>query len=504
MGILKKLYQPSLSLLTDLYQITMAYGYWKSGIADRQSVFHLFFRKKPFKGGYAIACGLELVIDYLQQFGFDKSDLDYLKTLKGHDKSPLFTSEFIEYLEGLKFECSIDAIPEGRLVFENEPLIRVRGPLLQAQLLETALLNIVNFQTLAATKAARICQAANGAPVMEFGLRRAQGIDGGLAASRAAYIGGCSATSNVLAGKLFGIPVGGTHAHSWVMSFESEIEAFREYARALDNNCILLVDTYDTRSGIYNAIQVGKELKSRGKKLIGIRIDSGDLAYLSQLAREMLDHAGLSDTQIIASNDLDEYILESLHEQNAKLDALGVGTKLVTAYDQPALGGVYKLSALKNSNGAWESKLKLSEQTIKINIPGIQQVKRFYRDGQLAADMIYDIEQGYLEQSSIVDPNDPTKSKKLNIIAYESEDLLVSIFDRGKLVYDIPEIQKIRSLVNAEMSSIHPSIKRLVNPHTYVVGLEQNLYEKRLRIILEQRKLLSSNNESPDSRRYPK
>ena len=491
MGILNDIYGTSLSLLTDLYQITMAYAYWKSGMADRESVFHLFYRKKPFKGGYAIACGLDVVMDYLDNFSFDDSDLEYLKTLTGNDEKPLFSQEFLEYLRELKFTCSVDAIPEGTPVFENEPIVRVKGPLLQAQLIETALLNIINYQTLIATKSARICQAAYGAPVMEFGLRRSQGIDGGLAASRAAYIGGCSATSNVLAGKLFDIPVSGTHAHSWVMSFSDELEAFEKYAVAMDNNCILLVDTYDTRQGIVHAIEVGKILKSQGKKLIGIRIDSGDLAYLSQLAREMLDLAGLHDTKIVASNDLDEYILESLHDQNAKLDLLGVGTKLVTAYDQPALGGVYKLSALKNDIGEWESKIKLSEQTIKINLPGIQQVRRFYHHGLMVEDMIYDIEMGYSKEPTIVDPNDPTKSKKIDAELLESEDLLIPIIKDGILIYKSPQLWEIRDRVRMEMKKLHSGIKRFVNPHVYVVGLEQNFYEKRLRLILNQRKLIS-------------
>lgn len=490
MGILKNLYRPSLSLLTDLYQLTMAYGYWKSGMADREAVFHLFYRKKPFKGGYAIAAGLELVIDFVQNFRFDDSDLAYLRTISGHDGSALFDKEFIEYLSHFECKCTIDAVPEGRLVFENEPIIRVKGPLLQAQLLETALLNIINYQTLVATKSARICHAANGSPVMEFGLRRAQGFDGGLAASRAAFIGGCSSTSNVMAGKIFNIPVNGTHAHSWVMSFSNELEAFEQYAAAMGNNCILLVDTYDIRQGIMNAIEVGKALKSHGKQLIGIRIDSGDLAYLSQMAREMLDLAGLNDTKVVASNDLDEYILESLHEQHAELDILGVGTKLVTAYDQPALGGVYKLSALRNPDGEWENKIKLSEQTIKINIPGTQQVKRFYKNGQMVADMIYDIEDEYAQKPIIVDPNDPTKSKVINIDTLESEDLLKPIFNEGTLIYELPELIEIQAVARSEMSRIHSGIKRLVNPHIYVVGLEQNLYEKRLRLILEQRKLI--------------
>ena len=492
MGILKKVYQPSLALLTDLYQITMAYGYWQSNLADREAVFHLFYRKKPFNGGYAISCGLELVIDALENFQFDKSDLDYLGTLEGNDGKALFSKDFLDYLGKLRFECSVAAVPEGRLVFENEPIIRVKGPLLQAQLIETMLLNIINYQTLIATKAARICYAAKGAPVMEFGLRRAQGIDGGLSASRAAYIGGCTGTSNVLAGKLLGIPVKGTHAHSWVMSFSNELDAFRQYAKTMDNNCILLVDTYDTRQGIINAIEVGKVLKQRGKQLIGIRIDSGDLAYLSQMAREMLDLAGLTETKIVASNDLDEYILESLQDQNAKLDVLGIGTKLVTAYDQPALGGVYKLSALRSPDGEWQSKVKLSEQSLKINIPGIQQVRRFSAKGQLVADMIYDVEDGLGEDCTIVDPYDATRSKKLDVDRLKFEELLVPVFEEGKLVYASPSLIDIRDRAKQELGTIHSGIKRFVNPHRYVVGLERSLYEKRLRLILEQRKLITS------------
>jgi len=491
MGILKQIYKSSLTLLTDLYQITMAYGYWKSGIADREAVFHLFYRKKPFKGGYAISAGLELAIDAIAHFRFDQSDLNYLKTLKGADGTDLFESSFIDYLQQLEFQCSIDAVPEGRLIFENEPIVRVKGPLLQAQLIETILLNIINFQTLIATKAARICNAADGAPVMEFGLRRSQGIDGGLSASRAAFIGGCSGTSNVLAGKLFGIPVKGTHAHSWIMSFSNELEAFEQYAATMDNNCTLLVDTYDTRQGILNAIHVGKALKQRGKQLLAVRIDSGDLAYLSQMAREMLDAAGLEDTKIIASNDLDEYILESLHDQNAQLDSLGVGTKLVTAYDQPALGGVYKLSALRNSDGVWENKIKLSEQLIKINIPGIQQVRRFHDKGQLVADMIYDIEDECPAQPTIVDPNDATKIKKISSDSVEYEDLLVPIFKEGQLVYKKPSLTEIQNLAKTELSRVHVGIKRFVNPHVYIVGLERRLFDKRLRLILAQRKLIS-------------
>lgn len=487
----KNLYKTSLTLLTDLYQVTMAYAYWKSGKADAEAVFHLFYRKEPFKGGYAIACGLDTIIDYLKDFKFDESDIEYLRTLNGHDDQPLFEEGFYDYLLGLKFSCTIDAVPEGTVVFINEPLVRVRGPLLQAQLIETFLLTNINYQTLVATKASRICRAARDAPVLEFGLRRAQGIDGGMTASRAAYIGGCSSTSNVLAGKLLGIPVSGTHAHSWIMSFDNELDAFEKYAEVMDNNCILLVDTYNTRNGIINAIAIGKSLKARGKKLLGIRIDSGDLAYLSQMAREMLDNAGLYETKIVATNDLDEHILESLHDQNAQIDVAGVGTKLVTAYDQPALGGVYKLSALRNEEGRWENKVKLSEQTIKINIPGIQQTRRYFKGGEMIADMVYNVEEGIPENPVIIDPNDPTKRKHIDPAEYQHKDLLVPIFERGELVYSKPEIHDSRQYAIDELSKLHSAYKRFVNPHIYIAGLERHLYESRLRLILEQRKLIS-------------
>lgn len=491
MNTLRSLYQPSLSLLTDLYQITMAYGYWQNGLADRESIFHLFFRRKPFRGGYALACGLEQVINFIKNFRIDESDAAYLRTLQGHDGSPLLSEAFIRYLLDLRFSCSVDALPEGTLVFENEPILKVKGPLLQAQLLETPLLNIINYQTLIATKSSRICQAAGDAPVLEFGLRRAQGIDGGLSASRAAFIGGCAATSNLLAGKTYGIPVSGTHAHSWVMSFDSELEAFEKYAAAMENNCVLLVDTYNTRQGIANAIAVGKSLKNHGKKLLGIRIDSGDLAYLSQLAREMLDKAGLEETNIIASNDLDEFILESLSDQHAKIDMVGVGTKLVTAYDQPALGGVYKLSALQNATGGCDYKIKLSEQSIKINIPGDQQILRYYKDDIMVADMIYDMNTGYEEISTLVDPNDPTKTKTLHKSEYTIRTLLQPVFKSGKCIYDEPDLLTIKKHAATELGMLHSSVKRFVNPHAYVVGLEKKLYELRLRLILEQRKLIS-------------
>jgi nicotinate phosphoribosyltransferase len=488
--MLQSLYKSSLVLLTDLYQLTMAYAYWKSEKHNTESVFHLFYRKEPFKGGYTIACGLETVIDYLRNLKFDASDIDYLRSLNGHDGQPLFEEGFYDYLRSMQFSCSVDAVPEGTPMFINEPLVRVQGPLLQAQLIETFLLNTINYQTLVATKASRICHAAKGAPVLEFGLRRAQGIDGSLSATRAAYIGGCSATSNVLGGKLLGIPVSGTHAHSWIMSFDNEMEAFEKYAEVMDNNCTLLVDTYNTRQGIINALEIGKAMKANGKKLLGIRIDSGDLAYFSQMARDLLDHAGLNDVKIVASNDLDEFILKSLCDQKAKIDIAGVGTKLVTAYDQPALGGVYKLSALKNKYGVWVNKLKLSEQSIKINIPGIQQVRRYFKNGEMSADMLFDVNFGVPASPTIVDSADSTRRKHIDEKDYDYQDLLIPIFDNGRLVYDKPALDEIRTFAAGELRKLHPSIRRFVNPHTYVAGLEHQLFEERIRIILQQRKLI--------------
>src|SRR6266550_5321313 len=327
------------ALMTDLYQITMAYGYWKTGKADQEAVFHLLFRKQPFQGGFTLACGLADSLRYLLGFKFEKSDLEYLGRLKGNDGRSLFEPAFLKYLGRLKLRLDVDAIPEGTVVFPQEPLLRVRGSILQAQLVETALLNLLNFQSLIATKAARVCLAAQGDPVVEFGLRRAQGIDGALTASRAAYIGGCAGTSNVLAGKVFGIPVRGTHAHSWVMSFENELDSFNAYANALPNNCIFLVDTYNSLEGVLHAIEVGERLRKRGYKLGGIRLDSGDLAYLSIETRKILDAAGFKNAAIMASNDLNEHLIASLKQQGAKINMWGVGTMLVTAYDQPALGG---------------------------------------------------------------------------------------------------------------------------------------------------------------------
>jgi nicotinate phosphoribosyltransferase len=483
---LKTIYNTSLSLLTDLYQLTMAFGYWKNNIHEKEAVFHLFYRKQPFKGGYAIASGLDYIIDYIENLSFTEDDIEYLKTLNGSDGNKLFSSEFLEFLSELKFDIDIDAIPEGTLVFPHEPLVRVKGSLLQCQIIETALLNIVNFQTLVATKSARIKSKAKDDTVMEFGLRRAQGIDGGLSASRAAYVGGADATSNVLAGKLFGIPISGTHAHSWVLSFETEKQAFEAYADVLPNNCVFLVDTFDTIKGINNAIEVGKQLKEKGKKLLGIRLDSGDLSYLSIKARKMLDNAGFTDAKVIVSNDLDEKLLESLKNQGAEIDTWGIGTKLATAFDQPALGGVYKLSAIKENN-EWQYKIKLSEQAIKINNPGVQQVRRFYVNNKYRFDMIYDVNKTLPDSPTAIDPTDFTRKIKVNTDLFEWKDLLVPIFDKGKLVYKRPSLNDIRNNTLSELEKIDTSIKRLEYPHIYPVGLEENLHNLRLELIIKLR-----------------
>lgn len=479
-------YNQSLALLTDLYQLTMAYGYWKAGVDGKEAAFHLTFRKHPFQGGFAIACGLQYVIDYLEHFSLDDSDIAYLSSLKGNDGKPLFEKSFLQYLREVKFSCDIDGIPEGTAVFPHEPLIRVQGPIIQCQILETVLLNILNFQTLIATKAARMALATRGEPILEFGLRRAQGIDGALAASRAAYIGGCSATSNVLAGKLFGIPVRGTHAHSWVMSFDDEMEAFKAYAKAMPNNCVFLVDTYDTLDGVRKAAEVGQWLRTQGHEMVGIRLDSGDLAYLSIEARKILDAAGFQKAAIVGSNDLDETIIQSLKDQGATINIWGVGTKLVTAYDQPALGGVYKLSAIRDPGGEWKYKVKLSEQSIKVSNPGIQQVRRYSSGQGFVADVIYDVNTSMTGGCVMVDPMDMTRQKRIPGDT-KFVDLLVPIFRQGKRVYETPGLSNIKSMVQEQLGLFHQGVKRFVNPHQYPVGLEKSLYALKTELILRSR-----------------
>jgi len=482
-----QLYGTNLSLLTDLYQLSMAYGYWKQGITEHEAVFNLFTRKNPFKGGYTIAAGLAYITEFLENFGFEDDDIEYLREIKGNDGKPLFEEGFLTYLKEMEFSCEVYSVPEGTVVFPQEPLVRVRGPLIQCQLIETPLLNIFNFQSLIATKAARVCQAAGpDEPVLEFGLRRAQGIDGGIAASRAAYIGGCAGTSNVLAGKLLGIPVKGTHAHSWVMSFDSELEAFEKYAEAMPNNCVFLVDTYDTLQGVRHAIQVGEKLRERGYEMAGIRLDSGDLAYLSIEARKILDEAGFENTKIVASNDLDEHIIESLHLQDSQINTWGVGTKLATAYDQAALGGVYKISAIRAPGEEWKNKVKLSEQRIKISNPGVQQVRRFYGKTGFAGDMIYNALDFPEKGGTIVDPQDPTRRKKMPE-DMPAEDLLIPIFENGKCVYQNPELPEIQQRTTAQLTQIHRSIRRFTNPHEYPVGLEKSLHVAKTQLIMQLR-----------------
>ncbi|WBO83717.1 nicotinate phosphoribosyltransferase [Hymenobacter yonginensis] len=485
---LSGLYAPSLSLLTDLYQVTMAYGYWQQGLQDREAVFHLYFRKAPFQGGYAVAAGLAYAVDYLQNLRFSEDDLAYLGSLKSSKGTAMFPAEFLQYLRELKFTCDVDAIAEGTVVFGNEPLIRVQGPLLQAQLVETALLTLVNFQTLIATKASRIREAAGSDTVLEFGLRRAQGVDGGLSASRAAYLGGADATSNVLAGQRFGIPVKGTHAHSWVMAFEDEETAFTAYAKAFPDDSVFLVDTYDTLEGVRHAIKVAREMRANGHELGGIRLDSGDLAYLSREARALLNEAGFNNVRIVASNDLEENLITSLKQQGAKIDTWGIGTQLVTAYDQPALGGVYKLAALrKPDDSGWDFTIKLSEQLAKTSIPGILQVRRYETDkGQPRADMLYNVAEPLPEQLTLVDPLDATRRRAVRPEAPFRE-LLEPIFRRGELVHTLPTLQESRAHAQRQVLSLDPSIRRFLNPHTYPVGLEESLNTFRTKLILEKR-----------------
>ncbi len=487
MNVLKTIYRDSLALLTDFYEITMAYGYWKTGMADMDSVFHVSFRQNPFGGGYTIACGLEHAMEYLANFSFDESDLAYLGEACDRKGKPMFEPEFLRYLGGMRLRCDVDAVPEGTVVFPQEPMLRIRGPLIQCQILESVLLNILNFQSLIATKAARVTLAAEGAPVLEFGLRRAQGFDGALAASRAAYIGGCSATSNVLAGKLFGIPIAGTHSHSWVMAFDSEREAFDEYARILPNNCIFLVDTYQTLTGVRRAVETAKGLRKRGSEMAGIRLDSGDLASLSIESRKILDEGGFPDSKIVASNEMDEYIIESLKHQGAKIDIWGVGTKLTTAYDQPALGGVYKLSALRKSGGDWELKMKVSDHGAKTSTPGILQVRRFRREGKNIADAILEDGARPAGECVIVDPNDVARKETIPADA-EHTDLLLPVMREGKAVYTSPPLEAIRKTTADNLAQFPPGIKRFIYPHLYPVGLELSLYRKKITLALRNAK----------------
>ena len=480
-------------LLTDLYQLTMMQAYQESGKANYEACFHMSFRENPFQGGFAIACGFAQVAEAIRSFCFTDDDVRYLETLKAPSGERMFSSSFLASLSNISLQVDIDAVLEGSVVFPYEPLMRVTGPLVQCQLLETLLLNIVNFQTLIATKAMRVCLAA-GVPVAEFGLRRAQGVAGGLWASRAALVGGCASTSNVLAGKMFSLPLSGTHAHSWVMAFDNELEAFRAYAAAMPGNCTLLVDTYDVSEGVKNAIVVGLEMAQRGEKLSAIRIDSGDLAWLSKMARCRLDEAGLTDCGIVLSNDLDEYTIQSLRDQGACATAYGVGTKLVTAYDQPSLGGVYKLSALRpSSSDLWEDKLKLSEQSVKLSIPGVLDVRRYcYESGIFAGDMIFDVNRGIQPEEVIVDPRDSLRQKIMAGKTFQTQ--LHPLARKGQSVLsdDDQDVLVAQQKAREQVELLDETHKRMLNPHSYAVGIEQSLFEARNRLVLTHRGLNKS------------
>lgn len=467
------------ALLTDLYQITMAQGYWECGKLEEQGCFHIFFREPPFKGGFAIASGMDHIAEVVENFCITDENIEYLASLDAPGGGKLFKPEFLEYLRTMELDVDIDAVREGTVVFPNDPIVRVIGPILQCQLLETQLLNCVNFETLAATKAARICTVAK-TPVAEFGLRRAQGESGGLRASRACIVGGCASTSNVLAGRMFNLPVSGTHAHAWVMAFDDELEAFRAYAKCFPTNCVLLVDTYDIMQGLKNAITVGLEMKARGEHLTGVRIDSGDLAWHAKLARRMLDEAGLTDTGVCLSNDLDEFSIKSILDSGAQVASWGVGTKMVTAYDQPALGGVYKLAAKRmGKTGAWEPCMKVTGQSSKQTVPGVLDIRRYFHDsGKLAGDMVFDTTYD-IDRERIIDPVDELRQKDLSGKRFIT--LLEPLAREGKVVLD-PKYRDAliaRDHCREQLELLDESQKRIVNPHSYPVGLEYALFYRR-------------------------
>lgn len=466
----------NLTLMTDLYQLTMMQGYFETNMHNKKAVFDMFYRKNPSNNGYAIACGLEQIVDYIKNIRFDKENIDYLKSLN------IFNDKFLKYLKDFKFTGDLYAIPEGTVVFPSEPLIRVKSTIIEAQFIETTLLNIINHQSLIATKAARVAWAAEGDIVIEFGLRRAQGPDAGIYGARAAIIGGCNSTSNVLAGKMFNIPISGTHAHSWIMSFKDEITAFRNYAKIFPEKCVLLVDTYNTlKSGIPNAIKVFKEMQQQGIKLknYGIRLDSGDLVYISDRARNMLDKAGFKDAYIAASSDLNENIITSLKQQGAKINVWGVGTNLITSSDCPAFGGVYKLCA-EEMNGKMIPKIKLSENPDKVTNPGVKKIFRLYdkATNKIKADLIC-LEDEYInanEDLTIFHPINTWKTMTLKANQYYIKELLQPVFINGKCVFEKRETMDIKKYCEKEKESLWNEHKRLINPHILPVDLSLKLY----------------------------
>ena len=473
---LAELYRPGLGLVNDFYQLTMAYGYWKSGIAEREAVFHLTFRRCPFGGGYTVAAGLGVALELIEGFCFERQDLDYLGRLTGDSGELLFESGFLDYLAEMRMTCDVDAVPEGTVVFPQAPVLRVRGPLAQAQLLETPLLNVLSFQSLIATKAARVCQAAEGDSVLEFGLRRAQGIDGGLSASRAAYIGGCHATSNALAGRMLGLPVRGTHAHSWVLAFEEEQQAFDTYAEVMPDNVTLLVDTYDTEGGLRRAIEAGRRMRARGKELTAIRLDSGDLVALSRRARRELDKAGFPETSIVASGDLDELRIRDLKQKGASIDIWGVGTRLVTGHPDASLASAYKLGAIRAEGGEWQFRGKESDEIEKATLPGVLRVRRFVREnGQVFADGIVN-ELGAAGES-LRDFEWPFAD--MTVYAEEalsSSWLSETVMKDGDRVGKQPGLSDIRERVRVQLDRLPPGLRDLEPSARFPVGIEHGLF----------------------------
>ena len=466
----------NLTLLTDLYELTMMQGYYEKG-QNENVIFDVFFRQNPCNNGYSVCAGLDQVIDYIKNLHFTYDDVDYLRGLG------IFKEDFLHYLSGFHFSGDIYAIPEGTVVFPKEPLLKVVAPIMEAQLVETAILNIINHQSLIATKTSRIVFAANGDGIMEFGLRRAQGPDAGLYGARAAMIGGCVGTSNVLAGQMFDVPVMGTHAHSWIMSFPDEYTAFKTYAEMYPDNCTLLVDTYDTlKSGVPNAIRVFQEFKAAGKPLIkyGIRLDSGDLAYLSKEARKMLDEAGFPEATICASNDLDEFLLHDLKMQGAAIDSWGVGTNLITSKDCPSFGGVYKLAAIQNEEGEFVPKIKISENTEKITNPGNKTIYRIYEkaSGKIKADLICFADEVIDPKQDLLlfDPMDTWKKTKLAGGTYTVREILLPIFKNGECLYKSPTLKEIAAYCREEKDTLWDETKRLFYPHRVYVDLSQKLY----------------------------
>ena len=475
----------NLTLLTDFYELTMMQGYFQQKDANETVIFDAFYRNNPDGNGYAVCAGLQQVIEYLNNLHFTQADVDYLRS------TGMFQEDFLDYLLHFRFSGDVYAIPEGTVVFPREPLVKVVAPIMEAQLIETALLNIINHQSLIATKAARVVYAAAGDGVMEFGLRRAQGPDAGIYGARAAMIAGCIGTSNVLAGQMFDVPVSGTHAHSWIMSFPDELTAFRTYAKLYPDACILLVDTYDTlKSGIPNAIRVFTEMREAGVQLTryGIRLDSGDLAYLSKKAKKMLDAAGFSDAIISASNDLDEHLIASLKLQGAAINSWGVGTNMITSKDSPSFGGVYKLAAIKDKNtGAFIPKIKLSENAEKITNPGDKTIQRIYEKetGKIIADLICLTHESYDSRNSLLifDPIETWKKTLLAPDSYTLRELLVPVFKNGTCVYQSPSVMEIRAYCQRELDTLWEESRRLVNPHEVHVDLSNELWHMKNQLL---------------------